>query len=170
MVCWPYIYVPTYECTGADNIGHVVRVAPNEVSFNTAQSWKDIYGQKPGRQIFIKGTFYDGGNFAGNGISSIISERRPEVHKEMRNSLAGAFSDRAIVEQESLVATSVDKLIRLVGIKGSTEKGVDISTLFESMTFDITGDLAFGETFGALDSGESFNFCLELFNWPLAKG
>lgn len=134
--------------------GHVVRVAPNEVSFNTAQSWKDIYGQKPGRQVFIKGTFYDGGNFAGNGISSIISERRPEVHKEMRNSLAGAFSDRAIVEQESLVATSVDKLIRLVGIKGSTEKGVDISTLFESMTFDITGDLAFGETFGALDSDE----------------
>ncbi|KAI1802364.1 cytochrome P450 [Daldinia bambusicola] len=134
--------------------GHAVRVAPNEVSFNTAQSWKDIYGQKPGRPIFIKGTFYDGGNFAGNGISSIISERRPEVHKEMRSTLAGAFSDRAIVEQESLVATSVDKLVRLVGIEGSTERGVDVSILFESMTFDITGDLAFGETFGALGNDE----------------
>ncbi|KAI1381694.1 benzoate 4-monooxygenase cytochrome P450 [Hypoxylon crocopeplum] len=132
--------------------GHAVRVTPNEVSFNSAESWKDIYTQRPGHQLFLKGVFYEGSSFATKGITSIISEQRPEVHKEMRGHLASAFSERAIVEQEELVAASVDKLVRLVGIRGSQEKGVDMSTIFESMTFDITGDLAFGEAFGALDS------------------
>ncbi|KAI2618916.1 benzoate 4-monooxygenase cytochrome P450 [Hypoxylon sp. NC1633] len=134
--------------------GHVVRIAPNEVSFDTAESLKDIYNQRAGHQVFIKGVFYEFGSFATGGITSIISERRPEAHKEMRNHLTSAFSERAILEQEEIVASSVDKLIRLVGTRGSSEKGVDMSTLFESMTFDIVGDLAFGETFEALDNGK----------------
>lgn len=72
----------------------------------------------------------------------------------MRSYLSGAFSDRAILEQEDLVAKSIDKFIRLLDIRGSGENGVDMSTMFESMTFDIAGDLAFGEAFGALDGGK----------------
>ncbi|KAI2467234.1 benzoate 4-monooxygenase cytochrome P450 [Annulohypoxylon bovei var. microspora] len=135
--------------------GPSVRVAPNDVSFNTAQAWKDIYAHRSGRQIFIKGKFYDAATFAeagfDQGLSTIVSERRPEVHKQMKGYLASAFSERAITEQEELVAASVDKLIRLVGIRGSREEGVDIGPMFEAMTFDVTGDLAFGEPFGALD-------------------
>ncbi|KAI2633635.1 benzoate 4-monooxygenase cytochrome P450 [Hypomontagnella submonticulosa] len=134
-----------------DKYGHAVRIAPNEVSFNTAQSWKDIYGQRPGHQPFLKGAFYRGASFASKGFTSIVSEARPEVHREMRSYLSGAFSDRAILEQEDLVAKSIDKFIRLLDIRGSGENGVDMSTMFESMTFDIAGDLAFGEAFGALD-------------------
>ncbi|KAI0378814.1 benzoate 4-monooxygenase cytochrome P450 [Hypomontagnella monticulosa] len=134
--------------------GKAVRIAPNEVSFNTAQSWKDIYGQRQGHQLFLKGAFYGGGVFATSGITSIISESRPEVHREMRGYLSGAFSDRAVVEQEELVAQSIDKFIRLVDVRGSGPKGVDMSIMFESMTFDIVGDLAFGESFGALDSNK----------------
>ncbi|OTA69378.1 benzoate 4-monooxygenase cytochrome P450 [Hypoxylon sp. EC38] len=132
--------------------GPTVRIAPNEVSFNTAQSWKDIYGHRAGHQVFLKGTFYEGGSFSIGGITSIISERRPEVHKGMRNQLSSAFSESAVADQEEIVAASVDKLVRKVGVRGSAEKGVDLTILFERMTFDITGDLAFGESFGALDN------------------
>ncbi|KAI0843117.1 benzoate 4-monooxygenase cytochrome P450 [Hypoxylon sp. FL0890] len=132
--------------------GHAVRLAPNEVSFNTSQSWKDIYGHRAGHQVFVKGTFYQGGSFSLGGITSIISERRPEVHKEMRNLLASSFSERAVGEQEKIVAASVDKLVRLVGVRGSGVNGIDLTPLFQSMTFDITGNLAFGESFGALDN------------------
>ncbi|KAI1803849.1 cytochrome P450 [Daldinia bambusicola] len=118
----------------------------------SAQSWRDIYGARPGHKTFVKSKFYDGGSFAGIGTSSIISERRPEVHKQMRNYLAGAFSDRAILEQENIVATSVDEFIRLVGVRGSRKGGFNISTTLQSLTFDITGDLSFGKTFGALKS------------------
>ncbi|KAI1394149.1 benzoate 4-monooxygenase cytochrome P450 [Hypoxylon trugodes] len=134
-----------------EKYGPAVRIAPNEVSFNSAQSWKDIYALKPGRQVFIKSDFYAGSTSATNGFTSIISERRPEVHKKMRTLLSSAFSDRAITEQEELVAEKVDKLVRLVGTRGSGGKPVDVSMMFESMTFDITCDLSFGEEFGALD-------------------
>lgn len=53
---------------------------------------------------------------------------------------------------------SIDKFIQLVGVRGSRPNGLDISTLLESLTFDITGDLSFGEAFGALDSGK-VNVC-----------
>ncbi|KAI0136086.1 benzoate 4-monooxygenase cytochrome P450 [Hypoxylon sp. NC0597] len=132
--------------------GHAVRLAPNEVSFNSAQSLKDIYGHRAGHRVFVKGTFYESGSSSIDGIGSIISERRPEAHKEMRNQLASAFSERAVAEQGEIVAASVDKLIRKVGVRGSGEKGVDMTALFEQMAFDITGDLAFGESFGALDN------------------
>ncbi|KAI1142966.1 benzoate 4-monooxygenase cytochrome P450 [Hypoxylon sp. FL0543] len=132
--------------------GHAVRLAPNEVSFNSSQSWRDIYGHRAGHQAFVKGTFYQGGSFSVEGTTSIISERRPDVHKQMRNQLASAFSERAVAEQEELVAFSVDKLIRQLGVRASGQKGVNVTTLLESMTFDITGDLAFGESFGALDN------------------
>ncbi|KAI1088434.1 benzoate 4-monooxygenase cytochrome P450 [Rostrohypoxylon terebratum] len=135
--------------------GPAVRIAPNEISFNTAQAWKDIYTHGHGRPIFVKGKFYDGACFAveefQRGISTIASERRPEVHKQMKSQWASAFSERAIVEQEELIAVSADKLIRQVGTKGSKEEGFDIPTLFEAMTFDVMGDLAFGKPFGALD-------------------
>ncbi|KAI2615921.1 benzoate 4-monooxygenase cytochrome P450 [Hypoxylon sp. NC1633] len=134
--------------------GPAVRTAPNEVSFNSAQSWKDIYGTRPGHETFFKGSFYSGGSFAGIGTSSIISERRPEVHKQMRNCLAGAFSDRSILEQEKLVSTLVDEFIHLLGITGSRTEGVNMSTTLQSLTFDITGDLTFGTPFGALRRGK----------------
>ncbi|KAK6955044.1 hypothetical protein Daesc_002674 [Daldinia eschscholtzii] len=124
------------------------------VSFNTAQSWKDIYGARPGHKTFVKGEFYSGGSFAGIGTTSIISERRLEVHKQMRDYLSGAFSDRAILEQEKIVTASVDDFIRLVGVLGSQIEWFNMSTTLQSLTCDITGDLSFGATFGALKSEE----------------
>ncbi|KAI0425657.1 benzoate 4-monooxygenase cytochrome P450 [Xylaria sp. FL1042] len=132
--------------------GHAVRVAPNEVSFNSAQSWKDIYSTRPGHNTFVKGHFYSGGSFAGIGTTSIISERRPEVHRQMRNYLAGAFSDRAILGQEEFVAALVDVFIHIVGVRGSRKEGLNMQETLVSLTFDITGDLSFGESFGALKS------------------
>lgn len=72
----------------------------------------------------------------------------------MRSYLVGAFSDRSILEQEKLIAASVDEFIQLVGIRGSQTGGFNMSTTLESLTFDITGDLSFGATFGALKSGK----------------
>ena len=80
----------------------MVRIAPNELSFNTAQSWKDIYGTRKGHQTFLKSSFYDGASFA-DLAHSIVSERDPTVHAGMRKLLSPAFSDRALSQQESLL-------------------------------------------------------------------
>ncbi|KAK4983977.1 Ascochitine biosynthesis cluster transcriptional regulator [Elasticomyces elasticus] len=129
----------------------VVRTAPSELSFATAQSWKDIYGFRPGHKTFIKSDFYDGGSFAGL-THSIVSERDPVMHGMMRKYLSHAFSDRALTEQEALVAKTIDKFVVQIGKTG--DKGLDIGQGFVMMTFDIIGDLAFGETFGGIASGQ----------------
>ncbi|KAL4978762.1 benzoate 4-monooxygenase cytochrome P450 [Aspergillus desertorum] len=131
--------------------GPVVRTAPNELSFNTAQSWKDIYGFRQGHKTFIKSDFYDGGSFADR-VHSIVSERDPVEHGIMRRYLSHAFSDHSLTEQEFLIAKTIDRFVKETGVKGA--KGFDLGKGFEMMTFDIIGDLAFGETFGGVESFE----------------
>ena len=133
--------------------GPIVRTAPNELSFNTAQSWRDIYGIRKGHEPFIKSEFYDGGNFAAEALS-IVSERNPAKHSEMRKYLSGAFSDRSLREQEYLVAEIVDQFIDMLEGGG---KELDLVNAFNLTTFDIIGSLAFGESFGGVASGLFMN-------------
>lgn len=128
-----------------------MRIAPNELSFNSPTSWKDIYSIRQGHKPFIKSDFYDGGSFASRGVHSIVSERDVDAHAEMRRYLSPAFSDRALSEQETLISQSIDKFVDLLVTR---EDGYDIGKGYEMLTFDIIGDLTFGETFGAIESGE----------------
>jgi len=128
----------------------VVRTAPNELSFNTQGSWKDIYGFRQGHKPFIKSDFYDGGSFAAE-AHSIVSERDPVEHGKMRKYLAHAFSDRSLKEQEYLITEIVDKFIDQIGKHG--RDGLDLVMWFNLATFDIIGSLAFGEPFGGVASG-----------------
>jgi len=91
--------------------GSVVRVAPNEVSFNSYQSWTDIYGFRPGHRVFIKSDFYEGGSFSARGVHSMAVERSVDAHAQMRRHLSHAFSSQSLAEQEALIAESVDKFI-----------------------------------------------------------
>ncbi|KAK1638012.1 benzoate 4-monooxygenase cytochrome P450 [Colletotrichum phormii] len=136
-----------------EKYGPVVRVAPNELSFDTSQSWKDIYAQRKGHGTFIKSAFYDGGNFADQ-AHSIVSERNPEKHGEMRKFISNAFSDRSLREQEGLVTGVVDQFIDQIGRLGVVPHSVDMSLWTHLLTFDIIGELAFGQTFGGVESGE----------------
>jgi len=120
-------------------------VAPNELSFNTAQSWKDIYEPRQGHGLFVKSEFYEGGSFA-NQCGSIVSERDPAKHGAMKKELSQAFSMRSLAEQEYLIASLVDQLVEELRKRGG--ESLDLG-----QWFNIIGDLAFGETFGGVASG-----------------
>ena len=133
-----------------EKYGPVVRTGPNELSFNTASSWRDIYAFRQGHHPFIKSSFYDGGSFA-NQAYSIVTARDPAEHAVMRRYLAHAFSERSLKEQEVLVAEQVDELMSQFGQNG--KDGLDIVKWFELAAFDIIGSLAFGQSFNGLQSG-----------------
>ncbi|KAL5041782.1 hypothetical protein BDW71DRAFT_217423 [Aspergillus fruticulosus] len=135
-----------------EKYGSVVRVAPNELSFNTSRSWRDIYGVRKDVDPFIKSEFYSGGNFAAEALS-IVSERDPESHAEMRKYLASAFSDRSLKSQEPLIVEAVDRLIEKLGQAGQCPEGTDLVMWYNLTTFDIIGSLAFGQDFGGVESG-----------------
>ncbi|KAH8781076.1 cytochrome P450 [Diaporthe sp. PMI_573] len=147
--------------------GPVVRTAPNELLFNTAQSFRDIYGFRPGHKTFVKSTFYDGGSFAARGVHSIVSERDPVTHGKMRRLLAHAFSNSALLEQEELVQRGIEMLMQ--AIRRNLHQDIDITNLFQRLAFDIIGDLAFGETFGALERDEPHSW-IAITTGALTKG
>lgn len=129
-----------------------MRTSPNELSFSSARSWRDIYGVRQGHRPFVKSQLYDGGSFADQ-AHSIVSERDVGAHSTMRKHLAHAFSDRSLKDQESLVAEVVDLLVSQLGVHATGEKGADLATWYHLATLDIIGSLAFGESFGGLESG-----------------
>lgn len=131
-----------------DKYGPVVRTGPNQLSYSTATSWKDIYGHVGGRKQFPKSGFYSDERAA-----NIVSERDPHKHGIMRRTLSHGFSAKALAEQEDLVQEYVDRLISQINIHATGEAGANMVQWYNFTTFDIIGDLAFGDPFGCLENG-----------------
>lgn len=132
-----------------DKYGPVVRFGPNDVSFITANASKAIYGHKTFGQEFAKSPeFYE----RGQAHASIINSNHDD-HKRMRRLLAHAFSEKALRSQMDIINQYIDKFIHRLGEQAHEGNIVDIVKWYNFTTFDIIGDLAFGDSFGCLDSG-----------------
>ena len=59
-------------------------------------------------------------------------------------------------EQEFLVAKVIDAFIARIKDLGQEPQGIDLSIWFNLLTFDIIGELAFGQSFEGVSSGRSF--------------
>lgn len=131
-----------------DKYGDVVRTGPRTLVYRTPQAWKDIYGhRKSGAGSFLKDPkFY----LRGPSGPSILNANDAD-HSRSRRLLSHAFSEKALRDQESLIQSYVDMLIeRLNGEVTASRETVDMSQWFNFTTFDIIGDLAFGEPFDCL--------------------
>lgn len=132
--------------------GPVVRVAPNELSFASVASWKEIYGHQPsGKKTLVKSEFYD---MYGSGFKSLCigSERSPDKHRQMKTSLSAAFSTKALQEQEYIVAKMVDSFVARVKV-GTGLDGINMTKWYEMVAFDILGEMAFGNSFHCIENG-----------------
>lgn len=133
-----------------------MRVAPNELSFASVESWQTIYGfPPPGQPQLRKSEFYDifGAGFA---EACIGSERDPQEHARKKKTLVAAFSPKALHAQEHVVQQVWDAFVDKIGAHSQeSPRGVDIVNWLEMATFDALGEMAFGESFGCLGNGES---------------
>ena len=76
--------------------------------------------------------------------------------------MSSAFSTKALLEQEQIVAASIDAFIAKLGRVGGREtKGLDMRKWYEMCAFDILGDMAFGESFHCIDNGKAGNESVE---------
>jgi cytochrome P450 len=134
-----------------DRYGDVVRIGPNALVYRAPQAWKEIYGHrtKKGQRTFQK----DPSLYVPtpNGVNAIITAAESD-HIRMRRLLAHAFSDRALREQEPLLHLYADLLVQKLReqLHHSRPEVVDITRWYNYTTFDLIGDLAFGEPFHCL--------------------
>ncbi|KAJ4346456.1 uncharacterized protein N0V89_010385 [Didymosphaeria variabile] len=77
--------------------------------------------------------------------------------------MSHAFSDQALRSQEPIIKSYITLLISKLQAKANTDTQVDIMRYINFTTFDILGDLCFGESFGALESEEYSEWMANLF-------
>jgi len=129
----------------------VVRISPTELSYIDAEAWQDIYANRSDHMPFEKDLMIYGK--PPNGVHSLIAAPKHD-HSRMRRVLDHAFSDRASRDQEPIVMQYVDKLMQQLceEIKSPAQGKVDVVKWYNWMSFDIIGDLSFGQSFHCLET------------------
>jgi cytochrome P450 len=131
--------------------GEVVRIAPNELSYINPRAWKDIYAHRQGKEEMPKERrFYS----EQPGSDNIIIANR-QNHSRFRKTLSHSFSDLSIREQEPLIKKYIDLLIRRLGeISHNGQTSLNMVEWYNFTTFDLIGDLTFGEPFDCLKKAD----------------
>lgn len=83
------------------------------------------------------------------GISSAPTH---ENHRRFRRVFAPAFSERALKRQEPILKRHVDLLVSKLGESAGLGQPVNMVEKYQFTTFDIMGDLTFGQPLGLLES------------------
>ncbi len=139
---------------------HIVRLAPDELSFTDGAAWKDIYVHRQGHQTFQKNSLWL--NRTMNGVDSIFSAN-DEDHARIKKLLNNSFSDKMMREQEYLVRTQVDLFIEQMRAKIASKSDIfDMTQWFHWLTFDIVGYLAFSQSFATLRDETERPWCAML--------
>ncbi|KAH8765545.1 putative benzoate 4-monooxygenase cytochrome P450, partial [Diaporthe sp. PMI_573] len=132
--------------------GPVVRVAPDEVSYTSDTAWKTIYGQRSAEMA--KDPVFSLSK--PSGAQDLLTADR-ETHARQRRLLAHAFSEKALREQESILTMYASRLCEELH-SHSRFGPVDMKDWYTFASFDLIGDLAFGQDFGCLAKGKATPF------------
>ncbi|KAI6379926.1 hypothetical protein MCOR25_001827 [Pyricularia grisea] len=152
----PYLYLANYRGIFAARVldlhrryGKVVRVGTNRLVVDGSVGWNDIFSHRPGGDAteFPKAP----GSFAAPDGTTLLTAPNRENHRRQRRILAHAFSEAALAEQEALIMHYVDLCMRRLSEVSRGGQPIDLMVWLNYITFDIIGDLSFGESFGSLE-------------------
>ncbi|KAF2463993.1 cytochrome P450 ClCP1 [Lindgomyces ingoldianus] len=143
--------------------GPVVRVAPWELSYTDSSALKAINGHhNPSSEGF--------GEFPKdhieyqkplNGIYSLLGANGPD-HGRCRRLLSHSFSDQGIRAMQPRIQSYADLLVRRL-VEAAGTGYIDILKWYNWTTFDMIGDLAFGESFHCLETGQTDPWIAAIF-------
>jgi cytochrome P450 len=155
-----------------EKYGPVVRLAPNELSYTTIDAWHDIYTRLPDRSQLKKDLSFAVSSASKAGVNGPMFELDDEQHARLRSvclllismpefipaadsdicrrNMSHAFSYANLREQEPIIMKYTNQFIDL--LKSRAGEPVDLSEIFNFLTFDIAGDMVFGDSFNCLTS------------------
>ncbi|KAL2158774.1 hypothetical protein VTH06DRAFT_3965 [Thermothelomyces fergusii] len=138
-----------------EKYGDVVRVAPNRLSFTHPDAWNAIRGHRKSGQ----GEHGKDPSFYTMALRNILGSPRAD-HSRFRRILSHGFSAKSMQDQQPLITRYIDLLMQRLKEKTHAEDGkprpavADLAAWFNFTTFDVIGDLAFGEPFGCLEQSK----------------
>ena len=141
-----------------EKYGPIIRIAPNELTCSHPSAWNDIFVPRPGHLPFLKDKIW----WAQKAIDNHLINTEGADHVRMRKMLSPGFTARALKAQEPMVQKYVALLIERLREKDG--EVVDVVPWFNYTTFDIFGDLAFGESFNCLENSSYHPWISMLFD------
>ncbi|KAI4087037.1 MAG: hypothetical protein L6R37_008364, partial [Teloschistes peruensis] len=148
-----------------EKYGDKVRLAPNEVSVATGAAWQDIHGLRGENRAMLKNPIW-WSEIPGR-APSIVSSLDLETHERTRKVLDHCFSTKALKDHEPTIqyypGLMLHKLREQMGSNRTTI--VNIVDWYMFLTFDILGDLGFGESFSCLEMSIYYSWLRTLFNY-----
>jgi cytochrome P450 len=147
-----------------ERYGPMIRVAPNELALAYEGVWDEVQGGTYETEMQKWKPYY---RVQPDQIGFIFTAP-PEEHSKMRRTLSYGFSDRGIRDLEPRMIEVLDKMMRrLLDICGDRESWsshqsarvgtqtgeavVDITEWLNFLTFDMIGELTFGESYECLE-------------------
>lgn len=142
-----------------DRYGEVVRIRPNSLAYRNPQAWTDIYGNR--KHPFPKDPeFYLPSS---SGAAHIVNANEVD-HSRFKRLLMASFSERSLREQEGLIMQYIDLFIDRLQSNATSGYAIDMAHWFNFLTFDIIGDLSFGEPFGCLQDSRYHPWVKTIFH------
>ncbi|KAF3761394.1 cytochrome P450 [Cryphonectria parasitica EP155] len=145
-----------------EKYGPILRIAPNEVTFAQEEAWADIFQSRPDTPQFLKDPTW--WKRQPGQSQSLLSAIDPEEHAQIRRLLAPTFTTRALAAQATVLERYVDLLVEQLRRLVSPGAGIDLTPWLNFTTFDIFGDLGFGESFNCLETSRYHPWIALLFN------
>ncbi|EDU47343.1 CypX Cytochrome P450 [Pyrenophora tritici-repentis] len=145
-----------------ERYGPVVRISPNELSFAEPYAWEHIYGNRHG-DVMEKAPLFIGVVKPINGCVGIGLAKGSE-HTRQRRAMAVGFTKSALMAQQEILEVQTYKLIHAIKTRAKGGKALNMSDWLSFTTFDIIGDLCFGESFHCLDGGVATEWALATTN------
>ncbi|CAI0643665.1 unnamed protein product [Colletotrichum noveboracense] len=152
--------------------GPVVRIAPDELTYNCAEAFRDIYGRN--KQANGETTLFNKDPIL---YSAVFAEHKALIdsdgdeHRPQKRTLAYAFSHQALVERGHIITGCIDRMIeglnahiRSPSLSGDGSSAVvDIGAWTENALFDLGGQLTVGRDLNAIMSQGTVHPSLALF-------
>ncbi|KAK6596607.1 cytochrome P450 [Botrytis cinerea] len=139
-----------------DQYGDAVRVAPNFLDYNSSVAWEDICGfVKDHHKNNFQKDLREQSILKDQGANIITA--RGDDHRRFRRIQSHIFSEKALASQEPLIQDYARQFISGL-IKFSSldpNNSINIGQWYNYTTFDLIGDLAFGEPFDCVKTGET---------------
>lgn len=131
-----------------NHYGPVIRIAPDEVSISDPKAVDLIYGVK---SSFPKTDFYDGFDFKLSPNGQIFTLRDETLHTERRKIAKPIYTSSNILEQEEFVDACLEIFDQRMTEFAKSAEAVDLGKWLWMFTFDVIGELFFGQQFGFME-------------------
>ncbi|KAE8445039.1 hypothetical protein EG329_013753 [Mollisiaceae sp. DMI_Dod_QoI] len=137
-----------------EELGHVVRLGPNALSFSDPKALKTIYGLNKG---FVKSEFYPVQQSVAGGhrLPSLFSTTSEAFHAQLRRSVNSAFSMSTLIQYEPFVDSTTELFLnqtdKLYAEKG---EGCNFSRWLQFYAFDVIGEMTYSKRHGFLEDNK----------------